>query len=128
MSDVISRLYATIMAERGGDPQQSRTARLLAEGMPKIAKKLAEEAVEVALEAAQGDRGGLVMESVDLIYNLCVAWAHAGIAPEEIWAEMERRERMLGIAGKLPKAPAVSGFAAGGKEKPVKPGQLKKTG
>ena len=71
--------------------------------MPKIAKKLAEEAVEVALEAAQGNRTGLVLESVDLLYNLCVAWAHAGIKPEEIWAEMERRERLLGIAGKLPK-------------------------
>ncbi len=106
MNDPIARLYADILSERDSATPPSRTAKLLAEGMPKIAKKLAEEAVEVALEAAQGNRKELLLESVDLLYNLCVVWAHAGIKPGEVWAEMERRERLLGIAGKLPKAVA----------------------
>ncbi len=93
MNDPIERLYTSVVAEQGKDPAQSRTAKLLSEGMPKIAKKMAEEAVEVALEATQRNHIGLVMESVDLLYNLCVVWAHNGVEPQEIWAEMERRER-----------------------------------
>jgi phosphoribosyl-ATP pyrophosphohydrolase len=48
----------------------------------------------------------VVRESADLLYNLTVLWASAGVKPEDVWREMERRERLLGIAEKLPKAPA----------------------
>ena len=47
---------------------------------------------------------GVVKESADLIYNLVVLWSVSGVRPEQVWAEMERRERMMGIAEKLPKA------------------------
>ena len=103
MSDPLDRLYAAVLARKGAPPGSSRTAKLLATGTPKIAQKLGEEAIEVAIDAATGNREGVVLESVDLIYNLAVLWAHMGIAPEEIWAEMTRREAMLGIAEKLPK-------------------------
>jgi len=103
MSDPIDRLYAAVMARKGAPAGSSRTAKLLATGTPKIAQKLGEEAIEVAIDAATGNREGVVLESVDLIYNLAVLWAHMGITPEEIWAEMTRREAMLGIAEKLPK-------------------------
>jgi len=103
MSDPIDRLYAAVMARKDAPPGSSRTAKLLATGTPKIAQKLGEEAIEVAIDAATGNREGVVLESVDLIYNLAVLWAHLGITPEEIWAEMTRREAMLGIAEKLPK-------------------------
>jgi len=106
MSDSIARLHAAIQASRAGDVVSGRAAKLLSEGTTKIAKKMAEEAVEVGLEAVQGKREAVVSESVDLIYNLCVLWVNAGIRPEDIWREMERRERLLGIAGKLPKAVA----------------------
>ena len=43
-------------------------------------------------------------ESADLIYNLAVIWAASGVRPQDVWAEMDRRERMLGIAEKLPKS------------------------
>jgi phosphoribosyl-ATP pyrophosphohydrolase len=46
----------------------------------------------------------VVRESADLLYNLTVLWAAAGVKPEDVWREMERREEMLGIAEKLPKA------------------------
>jgi phosphoribosyl-ATP pyrophosphohydrolase len=103
MSDPIDRLYAAVMARKGAPAGSSRTAKLLATGTPKIAQKLGEEAVEVAIDAAIGNRAGVVLESVDLLYNLAVLWAHLDIKPEEIWAEMARRETMMGICEKLPK-------------------------
>jgi len=68
-----------------------------------MAKKLAEEAVEVVIDAMNGDRDAVVKESADLIYNLVVLWVSSGIRPEDVWREMDRRERLLGIAEKVPK-------------------------
>ena len=107
MSDPIDRLHAAVHALKGAAAGTSRTAKLLATGTPKIAQKLGEEAVEVAIDAVLGNRHGVVMESCDLLYHLAVLWAHLDIEPAVIWAELERRERMMGIAEKLPKPPAV---------------------
>jgi phosphoribosyl-ATP pyrophosphohydrolase len=68
-----------------------------------MAKKLAEEAVEVVIDAMHGDRDAVIKESADLIYNLVVLWISSGIRPEDVWKEMDRRERLLGIAEKVPK-------------------------
>jgi phosphoribosyl-ATP pyrophosphohydrolase len=105
MTDSVDRLYEGVMAARNADPARSRTARLLRSGRAKAAKKLAEEAVEVVIDAVNGDREAMVRESADLLYNLVVLWVAAGVHPKDVWKEMERRERMLGIAEKLPKAP-----------------------
>lgn len=70
-----------------------------------MAKKLAEEAIEVVIDAVNGDSEAVVRESADLLYNLTVLWASAGVRPEDVWREMSRREDMLGIAEKLPKSP-----------------------
>jgi phosphoribosyl-ATP pyrophosphohydrolase len=106
MSDSLRRLHDAVRGSRGADPSVSRTARLLRAGPSKISKKLAEEAVEVALAAMAGDRKEVIQESADLLYNLVVLWVEAGVPPKEIWAEMERREKLLGIAEKLPKVAA----------------------
>ena len=106
MSDSLERLYRAIIAAKDLDPAASRTARLLERGPSKMAKKLAEEAIEVVIDAVNGNRDAVVRESADLLYNLSVLWAGAGVRPEDVWAEMDRRERMLGIAEKLPKSPA----------------------
>jgi phosphoribosyl-ATP pyrophosphohydrolase len=45
----------------------------------------------------------VVRESADLLYNLVVLWVHAGVKPDQVWAEMRRRELMFGIAEKVPK-------------------------
>jgi phosphoribosyl-ATP pyrophosphohydrolase len=103
MSDSLERLYAAVLAARDLDPAVSKTARLYHRGPAKMAKKVAEEAVEVAMDAVAGTQDALVRESADLLYNLTVLWAAMGIRPEDVWAEMERRERLLGIAEKLPK-------------------------
>jgi phosphoribosyl-ATP pyrophosphohydrolase len=68
-----------------------------------MAKKLAEEAVEVAIDTMHGDRDAVVRESADLLYNLVVLWVASSVHPKDVWMEMERRERLLGIAEKLPK-------------------------
>ncbi len=69
-----------------------------------MAKKLAEEAIEVVIDAVNGKTDAVIRESADLLYNLTVLWASAGVKPEDVWREMERREEMLGIAEKLPKS------------------------
>jgi phosphoribosyl-ATP pyrophosphohydrolase len=66
---------------------------------------LAEEAIEVVIDAVNGKTDAVIRESADLLYNLTVLWASAGVKPEDVWREMERRERLLGIAEKLPKSP-----------------------
>lgn len=121
MSDSLERLYQAVLAARDLDPATSRTARLFQRGPAKMAKKLAEEAIEVVIDAVNGKADAVVRESADLLYNLTVLWASAGVKPEDVWREMERREDMLGIAEKLPKAKAakaVLGKAAVGKALP----------
>ena len=103
MSDSLARLYDAVLAAQTADPAKSRTAKLLRDGRAKMAKKLAEEAVEVVIDAMAGQTEAVVRESADLLYNLVVLWAHAGVRPEDVWSEMRRRELMFGIAEKLPK-------------------------
>jgi phosphoribosyl-ATP pyrophosphohydrolase len=80
-----------------------RTIKLLKAGTAKMAQKVIEEAAELGIEAVQGNRRNLVDESVDLLYNLAVLWCDLGVHPDEVWAEMDRRELLLGMAEKLPK-------------------------
>jgi len=103
MSDSLERLYLAVLAARDLDPATSRTARLFQRGPAKMAKKLAEEAIEVVIDAVNRDSDAVIRESADLLYNLTVLWASAGVRPEDVWREMARREDMLGIAEKLPK-------------------------
>src|ERR1700749_3429661 len=104
MSDSIERLYLAVLAAKDLDPAVSRTARLFQRGPSKMAKKLAEEAVEVVIDAVSGKSDAVVRESADLLYNLAVLWAACGVTPDDVWREMERREELLGIAEKLPKS------------------------
>jgi len=106
MSDSVDRLYAAVVAAQDEDPAHSRTARLLRAGRAKVAKKLGEEALEVLLDAMQGNRDAVVRESADLVYNLVVLWVASGVDPKDVWREMERRERLFGIAEKMLKPSA----------------------
>jgi phosphoribosyl-ATP pyrophosphohydrolase len=104
MSDSLERLYDAVVAAKDLDPSTSRTARLFQRGPAKMARKVAEEAVEVVIDAVSGDTEAVIRESADLLYNLSVLWVAAGVHPQDVWDEMERRERALGIAEKLPKS------------------------
>jgi phosphoribosyl-ATP pyrophosphohydrolase len=113
MSDSLERLYRAVIAARDLDPATSRTAKLFQHGPSKMAKKLAEEAVEVVIDAVSGKHDAVVRESADLLYNLMVLWVAAGIDPQDVWDEMDRRERAQGIAEKLPKQKTIKTGRAG---------------
>jgi phosphoribosyl-ATP pyrophosphohydrolase len=98
---VLDRLWQTVERRRlSGDAETSHSARLMARGTAKVAQKLGEEAVECVIEATQGHREATILESADLLYHLVVVWVNAGIRPEEVWAELRRREGISGIAEK----------------------------
>src|SRR4029078_8383201 len=101
MDDSLGRLYDQVIEAKTADPVMSRTAKLMRAGRSKMAKKLAEEAIEVVIEAMNADREAVVRESADLLYNLVVLWAEAGVRPQDVFAEMARRERLFGLAEKL---------------------------
>jgi phosphoribosyl-ATP pyrophosphohydrolase len=98
---VLDRLWETVEQRRlAGDITQSHSARLLARGTAKVAQKLGEEAVECIIEATLGNRTETILESADVLYHLMVVWVDAGIRPDEVWAELRRREGISGIAEK----------------------------
>lgn len=100
MADYLDTLEATIRARRSGDPDASYVARLTRKGRAKIAQKLGEEAVETVIAAIADDRAGMVSESADLIFHLCVLLADAGLSLDDVRAELARREGVSGIAEK----------------------------
>ncbi len=97
---ILDRLYATLADRRGADPAVSYTAKLLAGGTPRIARKLGEEAVETVVAALSQGPGALIGESADLLYHLLVLWQDRGIAPEDVWRALEARMGVSGIAEK----------------------------
>ena len=99
-SGVLERLFAVIEDRRGGDAASSYTAKLLAEGKAKVAKKLGEEATETVIAATAGTPAEVARESADLLYHLLVLWAATGVKPAEVWAELARREGTSGLAEK----------------------------
>lgn len=124
--DPLRSLYdaiQTMRREPSAIPETSRTGKLLAQGRSRMARKVGEEAIEVAIEAMRGDRGALVMEAADLLYNLVVLLADLDVAPDEILAELRRRELAYGIAEKLPKSddPINGVVASHAKQLPTKP-------
>ena len=107
----IEQLEHDIAAARADPARFPKTARLLAAGIPKQAKKMVEEAAELAIEAVRHDREAAVREAADLLYNLLVLLKGIEIGVADICQELERRRATYGIAGKEPKparAPAGS--------------------
>lgn len=97
---VLDRLYDVVQSRKGSDPSLSHSARLLSRGTYKIAQKFGEEAVECLIEAVAGRKDLLVGESADVLYHLIVLWVDAGVSPDDVWAELRRREGTSGIAEK----------------------------
>jgi phosphoribosyl-ATP pyrophosphohydrolase len=99
MSDenMLQRLGETIAARKGGDPAASYVAGLFAKGEDAILKKIAEEAAETVLAAKGGDKLHLVRETADLWFHTLVLLAWHGLKPEDVIAELRRREGVSGI-------------------------------
>ena len=96
----LDKLYATVAVRKGADPKSSYTASLYSKGSAKIAQKVGEEAVELAIAAALEDREEVISESADLLYHLTVLWADAGVDPSEIYEKLATREGQSGLAEK----------------------------
>jgi phosphoribosyl-ATP pyrophosphohydrolase len=96
----IDRLFATIAARKGADPQTSYTAKLLAAGVARCAKKFGEESVEAVIAAMEKDKAALTAESADVLYHLLTLWAAAGVTPDEVYAALKAREGQSGLAEK----------------------------
>lgn len=80
-----------------------RTTKLLSAGVPQQAKKMVEEAAELAIEAVRGDRDAAVREGADLVYNLIVLLKGMDIRFADVSRELEWRREAYGIAAKPPK-------------------------
>lgn len=89
----LDRLYAVVASRKGADPESSYTARLYDKGVAKIAQKVGEEAVETVIDGVAGKKDRLVSESADLLYHLLVLWAARDVDPEDVWAELAKREK-----------------------------------
>jgi phosphoribosyl-ATP pyrophosphohydrolase len=96
----LTRLAATIAARAGADPATSWTARLLADGPERCARKFGEEATEAIIEAVKGDVPRLTAEAADVLYHLLVMCAARGVTLAEIEAELARREGTGGLVEK----------------------------
>ncbi len=100
MDDTLARLSATIAARRDADPAHSWVAKLHAAGLPTIARKFGEEAVETVVAALSGSREDLIGEAADTLFHLLVLLDAKAIPLAEVMTELARRERTSGIAEK----------------------------
>lgn len=90
-------LFRVIQRRKRARPDRSWTAQLFARGVPKIAQKTGEEAVETVIAAIAGDKKEIAAESADLLYHLLVLWAATGVKPKDVWAALEKRKGVSGI-------------------------------
>ncbi len=95
--DTLTRLETTIAQRRGADPSSSYVAQLQARGLPVIARKLGEEAVETVVAALSGDGDELVGEAADLLFHLLVLLAEKDIPLAQVLAELDRRDGLSGL-------------------------------
>ncbi len=96
-ADILLRLGQAISARKRSDQSASYVASLLAKGEDAILKKLSEEAAETVLASKGGDKLHIVRETADLWFHSLVLLAWHGLAPEDVLAELRRREGISGI-------------------------------
>ena len=106
---VLDRLWSVVVSRRTANPAVSHSARLLSRGTAKVAQKFGEEAVECLIEAVAGNRDAVIAESADVLYHLIVLWVSTDVSPDEVWAELKRRE---GVSGIVEKASRVTNLPA----------------
>ena len=98
--DALTRLEAIVRERLAADPRTSYVASVMAKGLPAIARKLGEEAVEAVVAALSGSDEELVGEAADVLFHLTVLLAAKGISLDRVMAELERREGISGLAEK----------------------------
>jgi len=95
--DILYRIAQALEDRKGADPASSYTAKLMDKGLDAILKKVGEEAVETVMAAKDGDRLHLVCEVADLWFHTLVLLSHQGLGPNDVLAELARREGISGI-------------------------------
>ncbi|MBV8766296.1 MAG: phosphoribosyl-ATP diphosphatase [Hyphomicrobiales bacterium] len=96
-----------VIAERScASPDNSWTAKLIAKGPARVAKKLGEEAVETVIAALENDRQALIGESADLLYHLLVLLRARGVLVQDVLDELERRRAQSGVSEKAARGDA----------------------
>ena len=95
--ETLERIAETIETRKGGDPETSYVAKLLAGPEDSLLKKIGEEATETVLAAKAGDRLHLVRETADLWFHSMIVLARHGLGPGDVLAEMHRREGISGL-------------------------------
>jgi len=96
----LDELEAIIATRAKASPEDSWTAKLLAQGRDKVAEKLGEEAIETVIEAVKGNKEGLTSEAADLLFHLLVVLYANEVSISDVMAELERRQSRSGIAEK----------------------------
>lgn len=91
----LGRLWHYLNKRKNDDPRESYTARLLAQGLSRVAQKVGEEGVETALAAATNDREGFRYEAADLLYHLLVACIATGVSLPEVLKELASRHKKI---------------------------------
>ena len=94
---ILHRLAETLETRKGADPAASYVAQLFAKGNDAILKKIAEEAAEVLLAGPEGDKLPIVRETADLWFHTLVLLSFHGLGPDDVLAELRRREGISGI-------------------------------
>ena len=95
--ETLERIAAVIESRRGGDPGKSYVARLLTGDEDAALRKIGEEATEMVLAAKGGDRLHLVRETADLWFHCMIVLARRGLGPDDVLAELHRREGIAGL-------------------------------
>jgi phosphoribosyl-ATP pyrophosphohydrolase len=102
----LADLERIIAARSSASPEASWTAKLLAEGPARAAKKLGEEAVETVIAALGDDKTALITESADLLYHLLVVFRARGVLVQDVLDELQRRGAQSGLAEKAARGKA----------------------
>jgi phosphoribosyl-ATP pyrophosphohydrolase len=100
VSDILERLSWTLEERKGVDPDRSYVARLYANGLDAILKKIGEEATETVMAAKDGEPERIVSEVADLWFHTLVLLAQQGLGPEAVLAELDRRFGLSGLEEK----------------------------
>jgi phosphoribosyl-ATP pyrophosphohydrolase len=100
VSFTLDDLDARIAIRAAASPDESYTAKLIAAGVPRIAKKLGEESTEAVIAAVAGNRDELKAEAADVLYHLLVLLRGAGVPLSDVMATLEARTAQSGIAEK----------------------------
>ncbi len=98
--DTLQRVAATIAARKSADAGSSYVASLFAKGENAMLKKIGEEATEAVMAAKDGDKLSLVREVADLWFHCLVLLASRDLGPDDVLAELARREGTSGLAEK----------------------------